>query len=220
MTGTLSNEHASTLPPDWQVSPGQTDYAAACHAMEERVRAIANHTAPELIWLLQHPPLYTAGTSSQPDDLINANGFPVYQTGRGGQFTYHGPGQLVVYVMIDVKAHHNGDVRAFVAALEAWIIRTLSRFDVTGHSIEGRTGIWIDDIRAEPAKIAAIGLRVRHGISFHGLAINVSPDLSHFNGIVPCGLRGSRVTSLAALSCPATMAATAAALKSECPYLL
>jgi len=177
------------------------DYADALAIMEERASAIAAGTAPELVWLLQHPPLYTAGTSARAEDLIDAGTFPVYRTGRGGQFTYHGPGQRVVYTMLDVR-RRCGDVRAFVHLLEEWIIATLLRFEVTGEARRDRVGVWVrrpDKGEAVEDKIAAIGIRVRRWISLHGLSLNVAPDLSHFAGIVPCGIRGYGVTSLADL---------------------
>jgi lipoyl(octanoyl) transferase len=176
--------------------------------MEDRVAAIAEGRAPELVWLLEHPPLYTAGTSARPDDLVEAR-FPVHQTGRGGQFTYHGPGQRVAYVMLDLR-RRTQDVRAFVAALEAWIIGTLDAFAIRGERREDRVGVWVR--RPEKAdgaedKIAAIGIRVRRWVTFHGISLNVEPDLSHFGGIVPCGIAERRygVTSLVDLGLPVTM---------------
>ena len=176
-------------------------YPDAVTFMEERVAAIRAGTAPETIWLLEHPPLYTAGSSARPEDLLAAGDFPVYQTGRGGQFTYHGPGQRIAYVMLDLKKR-GPDVQRFVCDLEDWIIATLARFNVTGERRSGRIGIWVDRSREKGPghedKIAAIGVRVRRWVTFHGLAINVSPDLSHFDGIVPCGIDAPEfgVTSL------------------------
>ena len=186
-------------PPEWLVSDGLTPYDTALQVMDERAGAIAEGTAPELIWLIEHPPLYTAGTSARPADLIDAR-FPVHTTGRGGQFTYHGPGQRVVYVMLDLK-RRAPDIRRFVATLEEWIIRTLSDFNVRGERREDRVGVWVrrperGDGRED--KIAAIGIRVKRWVSLHGLALNVDPDLSHFSGIVSCGVSDAHygVTSL------------------------
>jgi len=185
--------------PEWLISEGLTPYDTALQVMDERAGAIAEGTAPELIWLIEHPPLYTAGTSARPADLIEAR-FPVHTTGRGGQFTYHGPGQRVVYVMLDLK-RRAPDIRRFVATLEEWIIRTLSDFNVRGERREDRVGVWVrrperGDGRED--KIAAIGIRVKRWVSLHGLALNVDPDLSHFSGIVSCGVSDAHygVTSL------------------------
>ena len=195
-------------PVAWRISEGLVPYEAAVAAMEDRVAAIAEGQAPELVWLLEHPPLYTAGTSAQPHDLVEAR-FPVHQTGRGGQFTYHGPGQRVAYVMLDLR-RRTADVRAFVAALEAWIIGTLDAFSIRGERREDRVGVWVR--RPEKAagaedKIAAIGIRVRRWVTFHGISLNVEPDLSHFGGIVPCGIAQEAygVTSLVDLGLPVTM---------------
>ncbi len=202
----------------WTVSSRPVGYPAAIAQMEARVGAIAAGEAPELIWLLEHPPLYTAGTSAKPADLIAPNRFPVFQTGRGGQFTYHGPGQRVVYVMVDL-ARRGGDVRAFVQALETWIIATAARFGVEAVVRPGRVGVWVPRSQElateEPLddKIAAIGIRVRRSVSFHGLSINVNPDLDHFAGIVPCGIAEHGVASLASLGATADMAAVDAALR-------
>jgi lipoyl(octanoyl) transferase len=187
----------------WSVS-GLTNYEAAVSSMEARVAAIRAGDAEELVWLLEHPPLYTAGTSARAEDLLNPR-FPVYPTGRGGQYTYHGPGQRVAYVMLDLKKRYHGtpDLRHFVWTLEEWLIRTLASFGVQGERREGRIGIWIATALGE-AKIAALGIRVRQGVSYHGVALNLDPDLSHFEGIVPCGIREHGVTSLAALGVPVT----------------
>ncbi|HWM48940.1 MAG TPA: lipoyl(octanoyl) transferase LipB [Xanthobacteraceae bacterium] len=194
---------------EWRQSEGLVPYADALAQMDARVAAIAAGTAPELIWLLEHPPLYTAGTSARAQDLVEAR-FPVHHVGRGGQFTYHGPGQRVVYVMLDLK-RRQPDVRRFVASLEEWIIRTLASFNVRGERRADRVGVWVrrpDKGPDHEDKIAAIGVRVRRWVTLHGLALNVEPDLSHFSGIVPCGVTSPRygVTSLVDLGHPVTMA--------------
>ncbi len=191
--------HAS----EWQISPGLVDYTIALAAMEARVEAIAGGEARELVWLLEHPPLITAGTSAAEGELIAPDRFPVHKTGRGGRFTYHGPGQRVGYVMLDLKAR-GGDVRKFVRDLEEWLIGTLATFGVTAGRREGRIGVWVarpDKGEGYEDKIAALGIRVRKGITFHGVSLNVSPDLSHFQAIMPCGISEQRygVTSLADL---------------------
>ena len=178
--------------------------------MEARANAIAGGRAAECVWLVEHPPIYTAGTSADETDLLDAR-FPVFRTGRGGQFTYHGPGQRVVYLMLDLK-RRRPDVRAFVRDLEEWLIRTLAEFGVKGERRPDRIGIWVARGGRED-KIAAIGIRIRHWVTFHGIALNVAPDLSHFSGIVPCGVRGHGVTSLADLGLAVTMADVDAALK-------
>ncbi|WP_437361778.1 lipoyl(octanoyl) transferase LipB [Inquilinus limosus] len=198
-------------PPDWRIDDGPVPYPEALAAMEARVAAIRAGTAPELVWLLEHPPLYTAGTSAQDGDLLAPDRFPVYRTGRGGQYTYHGPGQRVGYVMVDLK-RRNPDVRAYVHSLEEWLIRALARFQVKGERREGRVGIWVERDGFEK-KIAAIGVRVRQWVTFHGVALNVDPDLSHFAGIVPCGLAQYGVTSLVDLGLPVTMADVDLALR-------
>ena len=179
---------------EWQVTPGLTGYLDAVATMEERAAAIRNGEADELIWLVEHPPLYTAGTSADPADLLDAR-LPVFTTGRGGRHTYHGPGQRVVYVMLDLD-RRGRDVRRFVTALEGWIIATLARLDCVAYRIEGRVGVWTGPAN-DPAKIAAIGVRIRRWVTLHGAAINVASDLRDFAGIVPCGLGDARVTSLA-----------------------
>lgn len=197
---------------DWITSDGLTDYADACTFMEARAEAIARGDADECIWLVEHPALYTAGTSARPEDLTQPDRFPVYPSKRGGQYTYHGPGQRVVYVMLDV-GKRGRDVRRFVRDLEAWVIATLEEFGLTGHIRPGRVGVWIErpekppllDGTAHEDKIAAIGIRLRRWVSFHGISINVEPDLSHFDGIVPCGIRGHGVTSLVDIGLPVTM---------------
>jgi lipoyl(octanoyl) transferase len=206
---------------EWVVSPGLTAYPKAVAEMEARAERIAAGRARERVWLIEHPPLYTAGASASPQDLIDPR-FPVYWTGRGGQFTYHGPGQRVAYVMLDLK-RRRPDVRAYVAALEGWLIEALKAFDLIGETREDRVGVWVarpekprsaDDVAAED-KIAAIGVRLRRWATFHGVALNVAPDLEHFSGIVPCGIRPAQygVTSLADLGRATTMAQADAALR-------
>ena len=195
----------------WARSPGLVDYQAAEAAMEARVAAIAEGMAGELVWLLEHPPLYTAGVSARPEDLLDPQRFPVFRSGRGGQFTYHGPGQRVAYVMLDLT-RRGRDVRLFVRALQAWITLALDALGVVGEVREGRVGVWVQRPGGED-KVAAIGVKLRRWVSFHGVSLNVDPDLGHFTGIVPCGVAQHGVTSLAVLGAPATMAQTDAALK-------
>jgi lipoyl(octanoyl) transferase len=202
-------------PVEWRVADGLVPYDEAVAAMEARVEAIAAGTAPELVWLVEHPALYTAGTSADPADLVDPGRFPVHATGRGGQYTYHGPGQRVAYVMLDLKAR-GPDVRAFVADLEAWIIATLAAFNVRGERREDRVGVWVARPElgaAREDKIAAIGIRVRRWVTFHGISLNVDPALDHFSGIVPCGVHGHGVTSLVDLGLPVTMADADVALR-------
>ncbi len=220
-------------PVEWRIERDPVGYPSAVAFMEQRVADIRAARAPEMVWLLEHPALYTAGTSAQASDLLEPARFPVYRSGRGGQFTYHGPGQRVAYVMLDLK-RRGGDVRRFVRDLESWIIAALDRFNVQGERRAGRVGIWIDrgrhdSLRGGPEgaaagredKIAAIGVRLRHWVSYHGIAINVEPDLSHFDGIVPCGIprgipggiTGHGVTSLVDLGLPVTLADLDVALK-------
>jgi len=204
---------------DWIISPGHVDYAEALRQMERRADGIRNGTAGEAIWLLEHPPLYTAGTSAKPADLLNAR-FPVHEARRGGEYTYHGPGQRVAYVMLDVGARGR-DVRAFVRALETWIIATLAEFGLVAETRAGRVGVWVPRPDKPPLpdgspredKIAAIGIRLRKWVSFHGISINVEPDLTHYDGIVPCGISGHGVTSLVDLGLPVTLADVDVALK-------
>ncbi len=191
--------------PDWIIADAPVAYPDALSFMDKRVADIAAGAAPETVWLLEHPPLYTAGTSAQAEDLLTPGRFPVYDTGRGGQYTYHGPGQRVAYVMLDLNARGR-DLRRYVSSLEQWIIDTLAAFNVKGERRQGRVGIWIDRGGGREDKIAAIGVRVRHWITFHGIAINVDPVLEHFSGIVPCGITGHGVTSLVDLGLPVTMA--------------
>ena len=190
---------AKDTAPEWRISDQPVAYEAALAEMEARVAAIYAGTAPELIWLLEHPPLYTAGTSADPGDLLHPDRFPVHQTGRGGQYTYHGPGQRVVYALLDLNARKK-DLRSYVHCLEEWTIQTLKHFAIDGMRRDGRVGIWVTrEDRNQPLqedKIAAIGVRVRRWVAFHGLSINLDPDLSHFSGIVPCGIAAHGVTSL------------------------
>ena len=203
---------------EWRISEGLTPYPDAIAAMQARAAAIRAGTAAQQVWLVEHPPLYTAGTSADRADLANPDGFPTYDAGRGGQWTYHGPGQRTGYVMLDLTCPHGPvpprDVRQYVWALEEWLIRALDRFNVRGERREGRVGIWVADRAAgTEAKIAAIGVRITRWVSWHGVALNVEPDLAHFAGIVPCGIREHGVTSLHALGRPVTMAEADAALR-------
>jgi lipoyl(octanoyl) transferase len=206
-----------TDPVEWRISDDPVPYPEAVQAMEARVAAIRAGTAREQVWLLEHPPLYTAGTSARVDDLLQPDRFPVYASGRGGQYTYHGPGQRVAYVMLDLR-QREPDLRRFVRDLEEWIIRALARFNVRGERRDGRIGIWVARAGGREDKIAAIGVRVRHWISYHGIAVNLDPDLEHFTGIVPCGIGSgpdSRfgVTSLHDLGILVSMAELDGALK-------
>ncbi|MEJ6397876.1 lipoyl(octanoyl) transferase LipB [Yoonia sp. 208BN28-4] len=206
---------------EWRTSKGLTDYTVALAEMEARADAIAAGEAHELIWLLEHPPLYTSGTSAKREDLTDPDRFPVFEARRGGQYTYHGPGQRVIYVMLDV-GKRGRDVRRFVQELEAWVIATLAEFNVDGTIREGRVGVWVNrpdkplmpDGSVAEDKIAAIGIRLRKWVSFHGISINVEPDLTHFDGIVPCGISNHGVTSLVDLGLPVTMDDLDMALKS------
>lgn len=216
MTATVPEkaETPDSLPtPEWVVSDGPVDYAQALAAMEAHVAEMIAGRAGERIWLLEHPPLYTAGTSARIEDLTDPGRFPVYAAGRGGQYTYHGPGQRVAYVMLDLK-RRKPDVRWLVQSLEDWVIRALADFNVRGERRDGRVGIWVDRGQGREDKIAAIGIRIRRWVSFHGISINVEPDLSHFAGIVPCGIAEPRfgVTSLVDLGLPVGMGDLDAAL--------
>lgn len=208
--GTLGNSFlaaAGSAPVAWEIAVGQVPYETAVMRMEAEVEAIAAGMAPERVWLVEHPSLYTAGTSSNPADLVDPARFPVFQTGRGGQYTYHGPGQRVAYVMLDLK-RREPDLRRFVAALEAWLIATLDAFNIRGERREDRVGVWVrrpEKGNGAEDKIAAIGIRVRRWVTFHGISLNVEPDLGHFSGIVPCGVSGHGVTSLVDLGLPVTM---------------
>ena len=199
---------------EWRIEDAPVAYEPAVAEMEARVAAIRAGTAPELVWLLEHPPLYTAGTSARDEDLVDPELFPVHRTGRGGQYTYHGPGQRVGYVLLDLE-RRGRDLRAYVHGLEDWIIRTLAVFNLKGERRAGRVGIWIDEGAGRDNKIAAIGVRVRHWVTYHGMALNVDPDLSHYRGIVPCGIRGHGVTSLMAQGITATMPEVDSALKAS-----
>lgn len=202
---------------EWRVEPGLLDYEEASAAMEARAAAIRAGEADELVWLVEHPPLYTAGTSAQACDLFNPLGLPVHRTGRGGQWTYHGPGQRLAYVLLDLTRPHGTvparDVRRFVEGLEGWLVRALARLGVRGEVRDGRVGIWVAGPDGRDEKIAAIGVRVTRWVSWHGIALNVAPELAHFDGIVPCGIREHGVTSLLALGRPATMAEADEALR-------
>jgi lipoyl(octanoyl) transferase len=198
-------------PVTWEISPAPVAYPDAVAAMEARVAAIIDGVEAERVWLLEHPPVYTAGTSAKPADLIDAR-FPVYETGRGGQYTYHGPGQRVGYVMLNLKQRH-ADVRAYVRDLEEWLIRTLAAFGVKGERRADRVGIWVVRRDGSEDKIAAIGVRLRRWVSYHGVSLNVAPDLTHFAGIVPCGVQAHGVTSLADLGLAISMNDADAALR-------
>lgn len=201
---------------EWRITSGQVPYPDSISEMEQRVAAIADGTAPELVWLLEHPPLYTSGTSARAEDLLQPR-FPVFEAGRGGQFTYHGPGQRVAYVLLDLK-RRRPDLRRYVHDLEEWVIRALAQFNLIAERREGRVGLWVElsrhgGIPGTEAKIAAIGVRVRRWVTYHGVSINLDPDLSHFDGIVPCGIREHGVTSMTALGYPVTMHDLDAALR-------
>jgi lipoyl(octanoyl) transferase len=197
----------SARPVDWAISDRPVEYPFALDVMQRRAAGIRDNQSPELIWLLEHPPLYTGGTGAKDGDLLDGSTFPIYRTGRGGQFTYHGPGQRVVYVMLDLKAR-GFDVRAFVMRLEHWIIGTLADFNIAGEARRDRVGIWVKRPSRDGTveeKIAALGLRISRGVSSHGLSLNVDPDLSHYEGIVPCGIQDYGVTSFADLGLPVTL---------------
>jgi lipoyl(octanoyl) transferase len=208
---------AGSRPVEWLVAEGPVAYPEAVAAMEAHVAALAGGNSPERVWLVEHAPLYTAGTSARPGDLLVPDRFPVFATGRGGQYTYHGPGQRVAYAMLDLNRRRQ-DLRLYVATLEEWIIRTLAAFDVRGERREDRIGIWVERPElgiGREDKIAAIGIRIRKWVTFHGLALNVDPELEHFSGIVPCGVRGQGVTSLADLGRRVSMAEVDAVLRRE-----
>ena len=201
---------------EWQTRPGFLPYPEAVAAMEARVADIQNGAADELVWLVEHPPLYTSGTSARIEDLLEPERFPVFETGRGGQYTYHGPGQRVAYAMLDLRGRGQ-DLRAYVRGLEAWVIDALAQFGVKGEQRDGRVGIWVAHADGREDKIAAIGVRVRSWITYHGISINVAPDLDHFSGIVPCGIgeTGLGVTSLKALGVEASLEDVDLVLKSS-----
>ncbi|WP_337996966.1 lipoyl(octanoyl) transferase LipB [Oleispirillum naphthae] len=207
----ISPQPATGLPVTWLASAAPVPYPEAVAFMEDRVAAIRAGAETQAVWLLEHPPLYTAGTSADPKDLLMPDRFPVYASGRGGQYTYHGPGQRVIYVMLDIK-RFGADVRAFVHALETWGVAALARMGVAAEPRADRVGLWVDRGGGREDKIAAIGVRVRRWVSFHGMSVNVCPDLSHFSGIVPCGIADHGVTSLADLGMKAAMADLDAAL--------
>jgi lipoyl(octanoyl) transferase len=203
---------------EWRIDDALTEYPDALAAMQARVAAIRAGTATDMVWLVEHPPLYTAGTSAKPAELTDPARFPIFKAGRGGQWTYHGPGQRTAYVMLDLTRRHGRvppqDVRGYVHGLEEWLIRALDRFNVKGERRDGRVGIWVaDPATGAESKIGAIGVRVSRWVSWHGVALNVEPNLAHFGGIVPCGLSQYGVTSLAALGIPATMHDADAALR-------
>jgi lipoyl(octanoyl) transferase len=198
-------------PVEWRISNQVVAYPDALAAMEERVEAIRAGLAPELCWLLEHPPLYTAGTSARAEDLLAPTRFPVFPAGRGGQYTYHGPGQRVAYLMLDLQ-RRGPDLRAYIWGLEEWVIRTLEHFNLHGKRRQGRVGIWLTRPDGAEAKIAAIGVRIRRWVTYHGIAINLDPDLDHFTGIVPCGIKGFGVTSFADLGLTTSMAELDSAL--------
>jgi lipoyl(octanoyl) transferase len=202
----------------WQVEPGLTGYEEAVATMQARIAAIRAGSAPELVWLVEHSPLYTAGTSARPEDLTDASRFPTFKAGRGGQWTYHGPGQRVAYVMLDLNEPHGSvpakDIRCFVDGLERWMIGTLAAFGIKGETRKGRVGIWVVTPGGE-AKIGAIGVRVSRWVSWHGVALNVAPDLGHFSGIIPCGISEHGVTSMAALGVDTSLAQVDAVLERQ-----
>lgn len=208
---------SGTPPVEWRITDELVDYETALKEMDARVKGIIAGEANEQVWLLEHPPLYTAGTSATDSDLVAPDRFPVYRTGRGGQHTYHGPGQRVAYVMLDLKRRQQ-DVRAFVSALEAWLINTLWQYHIRGERREDRVGVWVRRPDRGPTvedKIAAIGIRLRKWVTFHGISFNVEPDLDHFSGIVPCGITEHGVTSLVDLGIPVTMAENDSVLRAE-----
>jgi lipoyl(octanoyl) transferase len=218
MVKTATQPQSQIITPDaveWRISDSPVPYEVATSEMDTRVRGISEHFLQENVWLLEHPALYTAGTSADEKDLLSPDRFPVFKTGRGGQYTYHGPGQRVGYVMLDLKKRGQ-DVRKFVGDLESWLIATLAEFGVTGELREGRVGVWVrrpDKGQGREDKIAAIGVRIRKWVTFHGVSLNVDPDLSHFDGIVPCGISQHGVTSLADLGITATMEDVDVAMK-------
>ncbi|MGH6855046.1 MAG: lipoyl(octanoyl) transferase LipB [Aestuariivirga sp.] len=215
LRGDIKPRLAAATPIAWEIATGLVPYPQAVSRMEREVAAIARGEAPERVWLVEHPALYTAGSSARDSDLLEPDRFPVFRSGRGGQYTYHGPGQRVAYVMLDLKRRGN-DVRAFVAGLEQWLITALASFNVKGERREDRVGVWVRRGTRED-KIAAIGIRVRRSVTFHGISLNVDPDLTHFSGIVSCGVTGHGVTSLVDLGLPVTMDDADVALKAAFP---
>ncbi len=219
----MDDPGSTPLPPPlttqvtWQVAQAPVAYPDALAEMAAQIAAIRAGTAPERVWLLEHPPLYTAGTSAKPGDLVQPQLLPVFATGRGGQWTYHGPGQRIAYVMLDLQRRHGvvpaRDLHAYVEALESWLIATLACFGVTGERRAGRVGVWVAEAGGGESKIAAVGVRITRWVSWHGISLNLCPDLSHFGGIVPCGIRDHGVTSLRALGVDAGMAEVDAALE-------
>lgn len=210
----LADDPPALPPVEWAANRGLVAYPNAVAAMDQRVAAIAQGLAPERVWLVEHPPLYTAGTSARSSDLLSPDRFPVFQSGRGGQYTYHGPGQRIAYVMLDL-GRREPDIRRYVADLETWIIRTLAALGVKGEVRTGRVGVWVTSPDGSEAKIAAVGIRIRRWVTFHGIALNVAPDLGHYGGIVPCGISGHGVTSLRALGVKATMSDVDGILRRE-----
>jgi lipoyl(octanoyl) transferase len=204
---------------EWKTSENPVEYPVALETMEQRVDAIIAGTAPELVWLLEHPPLYTAGTSAKPGDLLGHAPFPTYETGRGGEWTYHGPGQRICYLMLDLKKRNLADMHAYVRVLEQWIIATLKEFGIESFTRERRIGVWVNDKGGE-AKIAALGVRVRKWVTYHGISLNVSPDLSHYAGIVPCGIKEHGVTSLKEMGIDVSMEEVDAVLRKKFKELL
>lgn len=202
---------------EWVYTDELVDYEVAEKAMKDRVSAIQSHQKDEMIWGLQHPPSFTAGTSAQADDLLDNLGFPVYQVGRGGKFTYHGPGQLVVYVMINLEKHEL-NIRQYVETLEKWLIDCLRQFDIKAERHNNRIGIWVRNSNDNDEKIAALGVRVTKGITWYGMSLNISPDLTHFRGIIPCGLVGFGVTSMVRVGKKAQLKEVFEALKKVCPF--
>jgi lipoyl(octanoyl) transferase len=217
----MDHEGSTPLPLTWHVEPEPVAYPDALAEMSAQIAAMRAGQAGERVWLLEHPPLYTAGTSARPADLAQPQQLPVFATGRGGQWTYHGPGQRVAYVMLDLERRHGSlparDLHAYVAALESWLVATLACFGIAGERRTGRVGVWVKDAAGGDSKIAAVGVRITRWVSWHGVSLNVCPDLSHFGGIVPCGIREHGVTSLCALGVDATMAEVDAALR-RCFY--
>jgi lipoyl(octanoyl) transferase len=207
----LTFRHSQIAPVRWETASGLVPYLEAVERMSTEAEAINRGEALELIWLLEHQPVYTAGTSANMSDLVDAR-FPVFSTGRGGQYTYHGPGQRIAYTMLDLRKRGN-DVRAFVAALESWIIKTIAEFGILGERRENRVGVWVTSANGQENKIAALGIRIRRGISLHGISLNVNPDLSHYSGIVPCGISKHGVTSLHDLGLKVSLSDVDAALK-------